>query len=99
MIGGTVMMIENVFRELELLLSDMAFGGLRNVQPVTLRKLEELKQWLNELNMTEGVERIDRLIRSFHEYQSGALPMERLASEFCALEFYEKHILANILRK
>lgn len=93
------MMIENVCRELELLLSDIAFGGLRNVQPVTLCKLEELKQWMKELNMTEGISRIDRLVRSFHQYRLGAITMEQLVSECCALEFYEKYILANILRK
>lgn len=93
------MMIENIFRELELLLSDIAFGGLRNVQPVTLRKLEELKQWMVELNMSEGIERINRLVRGFHDYQSGVVPIEQLASEFCALEFYEKQILANMLGK
>ena len=93
------MMIENVCRELELLLSDIAFGGLRNVQPVTLCKLEELKQWMKELNMTEGISRIDRLVRSFHQYRLGAITMEQLVSECCALEFYEKHILADILRK
>lgn len=93
------MMIENVFRELELLLSDIAFGGLRNVQPVTLRKLEELKQWMVELNMSEGIERINRLVRGFHDYQSGVISIEQLASEFCALEFYEKQILANMLGK
>lgn len=93
------MTIENVFRELELLLSDIAFSGLRNVQPVTLGKLEELKRWLYELNMTEGMERIDRLVKAFHAYRAGAVNAESLASEFCALEFYEKHILANILRK
>lgn len=90
------MMIENVFRELELLLSDIAFGGLWNVQPVTLRKLEDLKQWLTELNMTEGVGRIDRLLKAFHEYRAGAVTAETLVSEFCALEFYEKHILATV---
>lgn len=93
------MMIENVCRELELLLSDIAFGGLRNVQPVTLCKLEELKQWMKELNMTEGISRIDRLVHSFHQYRLGVITMEQLVSECCALEFYEKHILANILRK
>lgn len=92
------MTIENVFRELELLLSDIAFTGLRNIQPVTLRKLEESKQWLNELNMAEGIQRIDTLVNSFYNYQSGNVSIEKLASDFCALEFYEKQILANIFR-
>lgn len=93
------MMIENVVEELELLLSDIAFGGLRNVQPVTLSKLEELKRRLTELNMTEGVRRIDRLIKAFHEYRAGAVTVELPASEFCALEFYEKHISENLSEK
>ena len=45
------MIIKNLLAELELQLSDIAFSGLRNIQPVTLQKLEDLKHWMNELNM------------------------------------------------
>ena len=46
------MILKNLLAELELLLSDIAFSGLRNIQPVTLQKLEYHKHWMNELNIT-----------------------------------------------
>ena len=49
------MIIKNLLAELELQLSDIAFSGLRNIQPVTLQKLEDLKHWMNELNMSEAI--------------------------------------------
>lgn len=90
------MIIENVFRELELLLSDIAFTGLRNVQPLTLSKLEELKKWMNELNMAEGILRVDNLVRAFHSYQRGDVLIEELANDFCALELYQKQVTGNL---
>lgn len=91
-----MMIIENVFRELELLLSDIAFTGLRNVQPLTLSKLEAMKQWMNELGMAEGIRRTDTLLRAFCAFQSGDIGMEELASEFCALEMYQKQVTENL---
>lgn len=90
------MIIENVFRELELLLSDITFGGLRSVQPITLKRLEELKLSMKELNMTEGIKRTDKLIHDLQEYQLGNISVEILASSLCELEIYEKQILMNI---
>lgn len=92
------MTIENVFRELELLLSDIAFTGLRNVQPLTLSKLESMKQWMSELGMAEGIRRTDTLLRAFRAYRSGEMGMEELASEFCALEMYQKQV-TNTMHK
>lgn len=57
------MIIKNLLAELELQLSDIAFSGLRNIQPVTLQKLEDLKHWMNELNMSEAIRLTDRFIR------------------------------------
>lgn len=91
-----MMIIENVFRELELLLSDIAFTGLRNVQPLTLGKLEAMKQWMNELGMAEGIRRTDTLLGAFRAYRSGETGMEELASEFCALEMYQKQVTGNL---
>lgn len=86
------MRIEHLFSELELLLSDMAFSGLRNLQPITIQKLEDLKHWMKELNMQEGVRLIDRFIDAVYAYQSGRGTVEGVADSLCALEFYEKHV-------
>ena len=60
------MIIKNLLAELELQLSDIAFSGLRNIQPVTLQKLEDLKHWMNELNMSEAIHLTDRFIDSVY---------------------------------
>ena len=90
------MIINELFKELELLMSDIAFAGLRNIQPVTLQKFEELKHWLNDLNMTEGVRQVDLFIASVQSYQAGKGSVEEMASHLCALEFYEKTVSENV---
>ena len=65
------MIIKNLLAELELQLSDIAFSGLRNIQPVTLQKLEDLKHWMNELNMSEAIHLTDRFIDSVYAWQAG----------------------------
>lgn len=90
------MVINELFKELELLLSDIAFAGLHNIQPVTVQKLEELKHWMNELNMTEGVRLIDRFIESVHDCRAGKMTVAEVATNLCALEFYEKTISGNL---
>lgn len=65
------MIIKNLLAELELQLSDIAFSGLRNIQPVTLQKLEDLKHWMNELNMSEAIRLTDRFIDSVYAWQAG----------------------------
>ncbi len=85
------MILEYVFRELELLLADLAFNGLQHVQPGVAEQLEQLKRQLTELNMSEGRERIDRLTAAL---QSGET--DRMADEFCALVCYQTHLLADL---
>jgi hypothetical protein len=90
------MTIETVCKELELLLSDIAFAGLHNLQPITLQKLEDLKKWMIELNMQEGVKLADRFIHSAQTYQTGETSITVLVSDLCTLEFYEKTITNNL---
>lgn len=89
------MILKNLLAELELLLSDIAFSGLRNIQPVTLQKLEDLKHWMNELNMTEAIRLTDSFIDSVYAWQGGQGTIEAVADNLCILEFYEKNIANN----
>lgn len=85
-----------LFKELELLLSDIAFAGIHNLQPVSLQKLEELKHEMVELNMTEGVHLIDRFITTIHAFKEDKSPVSDAVSTLCVLEFYQKTISENI---
>ena len=89
------MIIKNLLAELELQLSDIAFSGLRNIQPVTLQKLEDLKHWMNELNMSEAIHLTDRFIDSVNAWKAGQTTLETVAANLCAQEFYEKNIVNN----
>ena len=89
------MILKNLLAELELLLSDISFSGLRNIQPVTLQKLEDLKHWMNELNMTEAIRLTDSFIDSVYAWQGGQVTIEVVADNLCALEFYEKNVINN----
>ena len=77
------MIIKNLLAELELQLSDIAFSGLRNIQPVTLQKLEDLKHWMNELNMSEAIHLTDRFIDSVYAWQAGQTTLETVAANLC----------------
>ena len=79
------MIVKNLLAELELQLSDIAFSGLRNIQPVTLQKLEDLKHWMNELNMSEAIRLTDRFIDSVYAWQAGQTTLETVAANLCAL--------------
>lgn len=91
------MIIRELFKELELLLSDIAFTGIHNIQPVTIQKLEELKKWMVELNMPEGIKLVDAFTQSVKDYKSGNTDATQTVSCLCALEFYEKNISGNLL--
>ncbi|NDV67174.1 hypothetical protein [Bacteroides sp. 224] len=89
------MNIKLLFKELELLLSDIAFTGIHNLQPVTLQKLEDLKRWMHELSMMEGVHLINRFIESVYAYKDGRKKVSEVTSDLCALELYQKMITNN----
>ncbi len=92
------MIIERLFEELEELISDIGFAGIRNTQPVTLQRMEEMKRWLIELSMPEGVGVIDRFIVSMREYHAGAVTASEPVDKLCALEFYLKTITGNLTK-
>ena len=85
-----------LFKELELLLSDIAFAGIHNLQPVSLQKLEELKRGMVELNMAEGIRLIDRFISTIHAYKENESLLSDAVFALCVLEFYQKTISENL---
>ena len=87
------MILKDLLSELELLLSDIAVSGLRNIQPVTLQKLDDLKHWMAELNMTEAIRLTDRFIDSVYSWQAKQTGIDTVANHLCALEFYEKNMV------
>jgi len=90
------MTIENLFKEFELLLSDIAFAGLHNTQPAALLKLDEFKAALQELQMPEGLHLIAQFTEGITAYQTGKNTIEKPVTDLCLLDFYVKTILGNV---
>ncbi|MDR2917222.1 MAG: hypothetical protein LBV74_20700 [Tannerella sp.] len=90
------MTVEKVLTDLEELLSDIGFTGLRNTQPVMLQKMEQLKASLQELGMTEGARQSDDFITSIRAFHTNNLPLTTIVDKLCALDFYVKTIKGNL---
>ncbi|MDR2768478.1 MAG: hypothetical protein LBB82_09175 [Treponema sp.] len=90
--------IERFNSELDALLSDIAFAGLRNVYAVTAGKLESLADTARLLGMETGAALLAEFSAALREYRAGsAAPdgaaarsgkAERCISLLCKLEFY-----------
>jgi hypothetical protein len=86
-------------RELETLLSDAAFSGLKNIHPGTLDKLAVLEKTAEELGMRRGA----RLLKNFAEAlrtwrlneKAAGGETENLAKMLCSLDFYNKNLTGN----
>jgi hypothetical protein len=89
------MAIQKLIYELELLLSDIVFAGLRNTQPVVLDKLQAIQQGFKELQMTEGYRLCEEFKESITRYHTGIGNAEDSANKLCSLEFYVKSALGN----
>ena len=88
-------MIDKILAELELLFSDISFSGIRNLQPVTLQKLEVIKAKMNELSMAEGVALIDDFIDTFNDWRENKKPVNEVIDRLCVIDFYQKTVSGN----
>jgi hypothetical protein len=87
-----------VFRfthELESLLSDIAFSGLKNVHPGTLEKIALLEGTVGELGMGKGASLLKEFAEALRTYRLGEANNSDLAALLCNLDFYNKNIIGN----
>lgn len=91
------MTVEELMRELELLLSDICFSGMKNTQPALLQKLDGLKAWMIELGMPRGCAQIEAFMQTLRAYQLGESSTIEAADKLCACEFYVRNVLGNLL--
>ncbi|MFP3041180.1 hypothetical protein LQZ19_05095 [Treponema primitia] len=90
-------------RELETLLADICFSGLKNVHPEILEKLTLLEGTAKELGMERGAALINQFAASLRDYRAGTSnevsrseKNEQALNLLCALDFYNKNILGNM---
>ena len=84
------MTVERILNELELLLSDFCFAGLRNAPPGFLHKLEELQKCMETLGMTQGADCIAKFTAAMQSYHLGDADVLPAINAMAALEFYCK---------
>jgi hypothetical protein len=92
---------DQLCRELETLLSDICFSGLKNVHPEILEKLTLLEGTAKELGMERGAALMNQLAASLRNYRlAGAASRgegnEQVLSLLCALDFYNKNVMGNL---
>ncbi|AEF82019.1 hypothetical protein [Leadbettera azotonutricia] len=96
--------LEKLCHELETLLSDICFSGLKNVHPEILEKLTLFEGTAKELGMERGAALINQFAASLRNYRAGTSnavdpgeKSEQALKLLCALDFYNKNILGNML--
>jgi hypothetical protein len=92
-------------RELDTLLSDIIFSGLKNVHPEVLEKLTLLEGTAKELGMDRGAELITQFAASLRNHRLAApgtpgIPggkNRETVKLLCALDFYNRNVMGNML--
>jgi hypothetical protein len=97
--------VDRFTRELETLLSDIAFSGLKNIHPAFLEKLTLLENTARELGMENGAVLLGQFSAALRQYRLGsadaadaAVAAGSPAALLCGLEFYGKNLAGNISR-
>jgi hypothetical protein len=103
--------LEILCHELETLLADICFSGLKNIHPEILEKLARFEKRAKELGMERGAMLINQFAASLRNYRAGTsnavscetsneVPPgeknEQVLKLLCALDFYNKNILGNM---
>jgi hypothetical protein len=83
-------------RELDTLLSDICFSGLKNVHPEVLDKLTLLEGTAKELGMDRGAALMNQFAASLRNYRLAAEKNEQVLKLLCALDFYNKNVMGNL---
>jgi hypothetical protein len=88
--------VDRFTRELETLLSDIAFSGLKNIHPAFLDKLTLLENTARELGMEQGAVLLGQFSAGLRQYRIGSTNAGNPADLLCGLEFYSKNLTGNM---
>jgi hypothetical protein len=89
--------VERFSRDLDILLSDIAFSGLKNIHPGVLEKLARFEAAAGTLGMEQGAALISRFAAALREYRLAGVESGReLSALLAGLDFYNKNIGGNL---
>jgi hypothetical protein len=96
--------VEQFTKDLDILLSDIAFSGLKNVHPGVLEKLSLFESSAQALGMGQGAALIARFSASLKAYRQSLHspndPTAQAGRDLCgllaSLDFYNKNVGGNM---
>jgi hypothetical protein len=93
--------VERFTRDLDTLLSDIAFSGLKNIHPGVLKKLARFQADAGALGMEQGAPLISRFAAALREYRlsspdTAPVSGSELSALLAGLDFYNKNISGNL---
>jgi hypothetical protein len=83
-------------RELETLLADTAFSGLRNIHPGIPEKFRCLSGSAAGLGMEKGAALLAEFAEALRNYRLSGEGGGSAAALLCAVDFYNKNVKGNI---
>lgn len=90
--------VTEVLEDLQTLLSDIAFSGIRNIEPSSINDMKKLERKMKNLGMLNGAKYIYDFKNNVFEYVSNnknEVIKERAIKTLCKLEFYLKNVIGN----
>ena len=91
-------MIFDTIRELEMLLSDITFSGINNIDYSTIEKIEKLADRFEKISMHNIKVLLIELIQSIKKYKSDndnkKTNMKEVSSNIAKIEFYIRNSLS-----
>lgn len=88
-------MILEIFNELQILLSDLVFSGVDNIDDSFIEKINLIEEKLNKFEMNLAKNLIEDLIISLKEYKKNK-DIKKVSKNISKLEFYLSYALFNL---
>ena len=90
-------MVFDIIRELEILLSDITFSGINNIDYSTIEKIEKLANQFEKISMHNIKDLLADLIQSIKKYKTDddkKSNIKEISSNIAKIEFYIRNALS-----
>ncbi|MEI0477987.1 hypothetical protein R4K48_03120 [Brachyspira pulli] len=90
-------MIFDLIRDLEILLSDITFSGINNIDYSIVDKIENLAKKFEKISMNHIKDMLDDFAKSIREYKTNENKKEyikQVADNISKIEFYLRNALS-----
>lgn len=91
-------MIFDLLRDLELIISDIVFSGINNIDYTTIEKIEVVSNKFKKISMDNLKELLDEFVLSIKKYKTDNNKKENIkevSDYICKIEFYIKNALSS----